>query len=214
MAKGEMRLRSVNIGTATPFKETSARVTGIFKMPVPEALVTAKGVAGDAVCDRKHHGGRDQAIYVYGQPDYDWWSKELGRPLDPGTFGENLTIDGLSSAEIHIGDRFEIGDVVLEVTSPRIPCRTFAARMDDKMFVKSFLAARRPGVYARVLGEGTVRPGDSITHIPFAGEQVLAVEMTETWNRRDLPAETIARYLATPIHHKERERWAKKLSTP
>lgn len=209
-----MRLLSVNLGKPTPFEHTTPGVTGIFKTPVPEARVTALGLEGDAIIDTAHHGGRDQAVYVYGQPDYDWRSKELRRELAPGTFGENLTITDLHSAEIHIGDRFLIGDVTLEVTSPRIPCRTFAARMDDKLFVKRFLAANRPGVYARVLREGTVRPGDSVSHVPFSGEQVLAVEMNATWNRNDLSPETIARYLATPIHHKERDRWAKKLSTP
>jgi MOSC domain-containing protein YiiM len=209
-----MKLVSVNIGKPVPFEHTTPGVTGIFKTPVEEAYIAALGLLGDAIIDVAHHGGLDQAVYLYGQPDYDWWSHELGRTLDPGTFGENLTIDGLSSDQIHIGDRFLIGDVTLEVTSPRIPCRTFAARMGDKMFVKRFLAANRPGLYTRVLSEGTVRPGDSVTHVPFKGEQVLAVEMNQTWNRSDLSAETIARYLATPIHHKERERWAQKLSTP
>jgi len=209
-----MEILSVNIGKPVPFEHTTPGVTGIFKTPVSAPVqVTAKGLAGDAIIDTAHHGGRDQAVYVYFAEDYDWWSDELGRKLDPGTFGENLTIAGMSSQTSQIGDRFSIGDLQLEVTSPRIPCRTFAARMEDKFFVKRFLAADRPGVYCRVLSEGVIEAGARVGFTRFVGDIVLVTEMCHTWNRSDLDDATIARYLATPIHEKERARWQKDLST-
>ena len=204
-----MKLLSVNIGKPVPFEHTTPGVTGIFKKPVAGPVqVTTLGLAGDAIIDTANHGGRDQAVYVYFREDYDWWEGELGRPLDPGTFGENLTIAGMRSANSLVGDLFTIGDVVLEVTSPRIPCRTFAARMEDKFFVKKFLAANRPGLYARVLKEGVITAGAEVHFQPYAGAKVRVVEMVHSYNRSDLTGETIARYLSVPIHEKERARWS------
>src|SRR5215510_9585919 len=102
-----MKLLSVNVGTIRPLYtgEKSGR-TGIFKMPSTSPVrVMADGLEGDAVVDKANHGGPDQALYVYGSTDYDWWSGELGRSLAPGTFGDNLTIEGLESSQLNIGDR-------------------------------------------------------------------------------------------------------------
>lgn len=203
-----LKILSVNVGKAEPFEHTTAKVTGIFKKPQTGPIhVGPYGLAGDAICDLAHHGGLDQAVYLYGQPDYDYWSAEIGRELEPGTFGENLTMANLESAKINLGDRFTLGALVMEVNSPRIPCRTFAARMDDKYFAKKFLAANRPGIYCRVLREGPVRAGDVLAYLPFAGEQVSIVEMNENCNRKDLEPAEVRRYLATPVHHKFREEW-------
>ena len=202
------KILSVNVGKAMPFEHTTPKVTGIFKKPQAGPVqIGPLGLEGDAICDLKHHGGLDQAVYLYGQPDYDFWSAEIGRVLEPGTFGENLTIANLESAKINLGDRFVLGRLVMEVNSPRIPCRTFAARMDDKYFAKKFLAANRPGIYCRVLQEGPVRVGDVLTYAPFEGEQVSIIEMNENWNRKDLEPHEVQRFLATPIHHKFRQEW-------
>ena len=96
---------------------------------------------------------------------------EDARPaIAPGTFGDNLTISGITSADLAIGDRLIAGDVVLEVTAPRIPCGTLAARMDDPGFVKAYRDAARPGAYCRVIKEGEVRAGMDVIHQPYAGE--------------------------------------------
>ncbi len=119
------------------------------------------GLEGDSIVDKKNHGGRDQAVYIYGGADYAWWSRarpDLDHGYQPGTFGENLTISDLESAEYAVGDRLQIGEVVLEVTAPRIPCVTLAARMGDPQFIKAFMAAERPGLYCRVIVEG-IRAG-------------------------------------------------------
>ena len=102
------------------------------------------GLESDTICDTENHGGVDQAVYVYGVPDYDWWAEALAKPLQPGTFGENLTVSDLESAGLQVGDRLEVGTVVLEVTSPRVPCVTLAARMEDPTFVKRFRAGGAP----------------------------------------------------------------------
>ncbi len=202
------KVLSVNVGEPVPFEHTRPKVTGIFKKSQSAPVwISTNGLEGDAICDVEHHGGVDQAVYVYGQPDYDHWSSEIGRILEPGTFGENLTLASFESAAICIGDRLVCGSLVLEVTSPRIPCRTFAARMEDRFFVKKFLEANRPGVYCRVLAEGPVMTGDKFTCVPFTGERIPVVELNDKWNRSDLQPGEMRRYLATPIHEKSRRQY-------
>lgn len=195
-----MQVVSVNIGRAQKW-DTSKRSgkTGIYKMPVAEpAAVTTLGIRGDAVCNKKHHGGPDQAVYVYGAPDYAWWSEKLGHELSPGTFGENLTFSELESASLSIGDRFQVGAVLLEVTAGRIPCATLARRMEDTSFVKQFNEAERPGVYCRVLQEGGIQVGDTVTYQPYSGETITVMELQHNFYRRSDEA-TLRRILAAPI---------------
>src|SRR5512140_333389 len=128
-----MHVLSVNIGEKrTQPKGDGLEITGIFKVPTDaEVQVSALGIPSDVIWDQKNHGGPDQAIYIYGAPDYAWWSAELGRQLEPGTFGENLTLSEFESARYNIGDRLHIGSVILEFSAPRIPCSTLARRMRD-----------------------------------------------------------------------------------
>ncbi|AWN22748.1 MOSC domain-containing protein [Deinococcus irradiatisoli] len=158
-----MQLLSVNTARPHPIASKDG-LTGIFKRPVEHPVhVGVLGLGGDHIQDTRNHGGPDQAVYVFTQPDYDHWAAFLGRPLEPGLFGENLLISALQSADVPIGTRLSIGEVQLEVTAARIPCATLAARMDDPQFVKTFRQQRRPGFYARVLREGEVRAGDTVS---------------------------------------------------
>ena len=196
-----MRLLSINVGIETPIEGAGkSGKTGIFKRGVegPVAL-TPLGLAGDTISDTENHGGVDQAVYVYGAPDYAWWSEEVGRELPPGTFGDNLTVSGLESAECCIGDRFLVGSVILEVTAPRIPCSTLGARMGDRMFVKRFMRAERPGLYCRVVRGGEVRAGDAVEFVRYEGEKVLAIELFRDFFETETPESTLRRHLSVPI---------------
>ncbi|WP_454853153.1 MOSC domain-containing protein [Rhizobium binxianense] len=178
--------------------------TGICKHAVGgPVLIDAEGLVGDAVCNRKHHGGVDQAVYVEGSLTLNWWSRKLGRPLAPGTFGENLVIEGLDNRDVAVGDRFVAGDLVLEATSARIPCATFAARMEDPQFAKRYTAAARPGIYCRVIAGGFAEAGMPVEYRPFGGVRVGMPELMATFGRR-LSDEDRARYLAAPIHYRLR----------
>src|SRR4051812_22096756 len=170
-----MKLISVNLGQ--PRVNAKGRRTGIFKEPAMHPVrIETLGLAGDSVLDKRHHGGPDQAVYLYGQPDYDWWSNQLGEKLSPGTFGDNLTLSDFASAECAVGDRLYLGDVILEFTSPRIPCGTLESRLGRRGFVEQFIAAERPGAYCRVIREGDVTAGDMVTFEPYTrGERVLTV---------------------------------------
>ncbi|MDR3474891.1 MAG: MOSC domain-containing protein [Devosia sp.] len=193
-----MHILSVNLGRPEHIPGHAAP-TGILKRPVEGPVAVGPlGLATDAIMDTKNHGGLDQAVYIYGQPDYDFWSAELGREMPPGLFGENLTIAGLESQKILIGDRFEIGEALFEVTLPRIPCRTFAARMGDSHWVKRFFAVNRPGVYVRVLQPGPVEAGMTARRIPFGGEPVPLIELMHDYKRPS--PERMRWLLKAPIH--------------
>ncbi|MCX2927259.1 MOSC domain-containing protein [Streptomyces sp. NEAU-W12] len=169
-----MKLLSVNLGRpeAVPYTDQPEGVTGIDKRPVDAPVrvaapgpkgVGASGLAGDSVCETRHHGGNDQAVYAMAREDLDEWEGVLGRTLPNGSFGENLTTEGIDLSGARIGERWAIGsEVVLEVTSGRIPCRTFQGHLGEKGWVKRFTRRGAPGAYLRVIRPGEIRAGDPI----------------------------------------------------
>ena len=123
---------SVNVGPARPTEHSDVGFTGIDKRPSSGPVQVAvpgpggSGLAGDVLCDTRFHGGVTQAVYAFAREDLDEWASALGRVLDNGVFGENLTTSGLDVTGAIVGERWRIGSALLEVTAPRIPCRTFA----------------------------------------------------------------------------------------
>jgi MOSC domain-containing protein YiiM len=193
-----MQLVSVNVGKAQPIAAKSGS-SGIYKQPSTAPVqVSALGLAQDAIVDVDNHGGVDQAVYLYSTEDYAWWSETLSETLEPGIFGENLTVSGFESATLSVGDRFIIGDVELEVTAPRLPCITLATRMGDPLFVKKFMQAQRPGVYCRVLREGSVQAGEAVR---FLATEAASVSILEIFNfsARNASVADLERYLQAPV---------------
>jgi len=168
-----MRVLSVNVGRLRPNPWKPVAMTGIDKRPVSgPVMVTepgprgtgAVGLAGDQVCDVRHHGGTDQAVYAYAREDLDHWAASLGSTLANGVFGENLTTAGLDVNGALIGERWRIGSsVVLEVSCPRIPCGTFQGWLARADWIKRFTQAATPGAYLRVVSPGPVSAGDPVT---------------------------------------------------
>ena len=205
-------LQSVNRGKPEPIPAKSS-LTGIFKRPVVGPVeIDAQGLRDDAVIDRKHHGGVDQAIYVYFADDYEWWAGELGETVAPGTFGENLTLSGIKGRAVAVGDRFAVGPVVLEVTSHRTPCMVFAARMGDPRWVKRFHRANRPGAYCRVITSGAVEAGASVTYQPYTGERITVSELMALDGTRELDPDFMRRALTAPVHYKMRADYEDRLA--
>jgi MOSC domain-containing protein YiiM len=204
-------VESVNVGSPeTVVLGTRSVETGIGKIAVERAFVGRLGLAGDTVADQKHHGGPDQAVYLYTRADYAWWEEELGRRLEPGTFGENLTLSDLNR-EARPGDRLRIGPVLLELTAPRVPCAVFAHRMADRGWVKRFRDAERPGAYARVLEEGQVSVGDAIEWIPAGKPHPTLVELFRLFYDRSAPAASLRRAMGAPVAIRERRELEKRL---
>lgn len=210
-----MRLQAINIGLPrTVDIGAGPESTAIFKTSVdgPVTLST-DGLDGDEVGDAKHHGGVDQAVYVYFESDYRHWEALLERSLEPGTFADNLTIadgvQGVSSHDLWVGDRLEVGPVVLEMTAPRIPCGTFARRMGlPASFIDRFRDELRPGVYARVLKPGPVTVGDPV-QLTEGSRTLAIVELVELFGTRP-DRETIERVLAAPVAGRVREDFERK----
>jgi len=138
--------------------------TGIFKFPVKGPMeLGEEDVVGDHVVDRRYHGGFDKACYLFSADVYPWWQKQYpDLDWDYGMFGENLTIEGLDEGEIRIGDTFEIGTAVIQVSQPRQPCFKLGVRFKDQGVLKDFIAQKCPGTYVRVLSPGKVEKGDSL----------------------------------------------------
>ena len=201
-----MKLTSINIGKEqTQQRKDFIETTGIYKMPVNEPVkIKSLGIDGDAICDVKSHGGVDQALYIYGGADYAWWSNELGKEPAPGTFGDNLTISDLESAQFNVGDYLHIGEVTLQVTAPRIPCNTFATRMGDPQWVKKFRAAERPGLYVRIIKEGVIQAGNEVRVEKYAGETISILQMYREHFNKQKSEEFLRRHLTAPISVRER----------
>lgn len=213
-AVDDMRVTSVNVGREETIDHGNRTfATGIRKRPVAGAIyVGSDAIAGDTISDKKHHGGADQVVYAYSQDDYEWWSAQLGKKLVPGTFGDNLTIEGLPT-DMNIGDRLLIGDVLLEATAPRIPCNTLAAQMQDSGFGMAFRKAERPGIYFRVLNEGEVSAGDAVTFIENPAPVVSILELYRlAYDLRPDPAD-LERYLEAPLAERMRASIEEKLSS-
>jgi len=175
-----MKLLSVNVGQPRPSPKTEVKVTGIDKRPVdgpvmvtPAPAKGTVGLAGDRVCDVRHHGGADQAVYAYAREDLDHWAAELGRPLPSGMFGENLTTEGVDVNGAIVGERWQVGsEVILEVSCPRIPCLTFAGWLAEADWIKRFTKAARSGAYLRVIQPGEIRAGDPVAIVQRPDHEV------------------------------------------
>jgi MOSC domain-containing protein YiiM len=156
--------------------------TAIDKRPVVVPVrVESLGLEGDDQYDKRHHGGPDQAVYVYATEDAVRWGEELGYDVHPGQFGENLRTLGLAVTDSVVGERWQVGEPgmgpLLEARSPRVPCATFQAFMNEPHWVKRFTERGDVGTYFRVLQEGFVLAGDEVTvvHRPAHGVTVREV---------------------------------------
>lgn len=155
---------SVNVGGIRQFDyHGRPAVSAIWKSPVT-GRVAARGVnlEGDDQADRSAHGGPDKAVYAYAIEDTRWWEQELGQALEHGQFGENLTTEGVDVTGALVGERWEIGSAVFEVSEPRVPCWRLAVRMEDQLFPRRFIEAGLPGTYLRIIVEGEVGTGDEV----------------------------------------------------
>jgi MOSC domain-containing protein YiiM len=202
-------VQSVNIGPAQPTEHSDVHVTGIDKRPVDGPVEVrapgskrhglGSGVVGDAVCDRRHHGGDDQAVYAYAREDLDAWAAALGRPLHDGGFGENLTTTAIDLTAALIGERWRIGPrLVLEVSLPRIPCRTFAGWLAEHGWIRRFTLAVRPGAYLRVVEPGPVQAGDAIDVVERPAHDVTIGVLFRALTREPLLLERVLAACALP----------------
>jgi ferredoxin-NADP reductase/MOSC domain-containing protein YiiM len=173
-------LRSVNVGKPKDVQWQGKTVfTSVFKDPVTGPRRVGKlNVDGDGQGDLAGHGGEQRAVFVYQLDSYRYWERELGRDdFVHGQFGENFTVEGLSDDEVCIGDRYQIGTAVFEVTQPRVTCYRVGIRMNDPRIPALLVSHHRPGFYFRVLQEGEVQAGDEIVKLAAGPEQLTVAEI-------------------------------------
>lgn len=176
-------LRSLNVGQPREAPWAGIGRTSIDKQPVAGPVeIGPYGPAGDQVSDTKHHGGLDQAVYAFAREDLDWWAGELELEIRDGQFGENLTTVGIDVNEAEIGERWRVGEALLEVSSVRNPCNDFKMWMgrsgyDNTAWVKRFATVGRPGPYLRVVAPGPAQAGDEITVVHEPGHGVTVSTM-------------------------------------
>lgn len=207
MATTAGKVLSVNVGKAREFDYNGRPArSAIWKSPVSGRII-ARGVNldGDDQADRKAHGGPDKAVYAYAIEDTRWWELQLGRSLAYGQFGENLTTEGLDLNDALVGERWEIGSSVLEVSEPRVPCWRLGVRMNDKMFPRHFTEALRPGTYLRIVVEGDIGAGDAIRVIERPDHDLTIRDVFRIYTRDH---DEIERLLAVPQLSASWRRWA------
>jgi len=154
---------SVSLPKDIPYRDGTL-TTGIYKEPIHErVMLHSLSLEGDGQADLNAHGGFYKAVYVYPHEHYTTWAKELERDdFTFGQFGENFTVEGMLETDVNVGDMYRIGEAIVQVTQPRVPCFKLAHKMGIPTFVKTFLQANRSGFYLRVLEEGTVGAEDDI----------------------------------------------------
>ena len=206
-------VRSINIGMPREQEWAGIGLTSIDKHPVDSVFLGRLGPVGDQVSDTRFHGGPDQAVYGYAREDLDWWEEQLGRSIRDGQFGENLTTTGIDVNAAEVGERWQVGEALLEVALVRTPCNDFknwqrVNGYDATAWVKRFTAARRPGPYLRVLGEGEVRVGDPVEVRHRPGHGVTVAEMFTILNleRSRLPELSVIEGLAEKVRRLIEER--------
>jgi len=207
MAAEVVRVLSVNVGAVREFEFNGHPAkSAIWKSPTA-GRTAARGVnlEGDEQADRKAHGGPDKAVYAYAVEDVRWWERELGRSLAYGEFGENLTTEGIEVNDAVVGERWEIGTTVLEISEPRIPCWRLGVRMNDPAFPRRFAAAMRPGAYMRIVVEGMLGAEDEIRVVERPSHSLTVRDISRIYTR---DRDEVERLLTVPKMSESWKTWA------
>jgi len=210
MATETGRVLSVNVGGIRKFDYRGHPAeSAIWKSPV-SGRIAARGVnlEGDRQADREAHGGFDKAVYAYAVEDERWWEREIGRPLSYGEFGENLTTERIAVNDALVGERWQIGTAVFEVSEPRVPCWRLGVRMNDETFPRRFSKAIRPGSYLRIVVEGDVGAGDEISVLGKPDHDLTIRDVFRIYTR---DRHEVARLLEIPQLSESWRGWAEHL---
>ena len=199
---------SVNIGRVRQFDYNGRPAKSAIWKSAVAGRIAARGInlEGDDQADRKAHGGPDKSVYVYAIEDVRWWEEKLGRSLQHGEFGENLTTEGVAVNDALVGERWAIGTAVFEVSEPRIPCWRLGVRMNDQGFVRRFTEALRPGTYLRIILEGAVGAGDEIRILERPDHDMTIRDIFRIYTR---DRGEVERLLAIPRMSESWREWAR-----
>ncbi len=194
-------LVSVNVGMPKDVQWRGKTVhTGIWKTPVDgRVMVRRLNIDGDGQGDLGGHGGEQRAVMVYQSESYDYWARYLDRDdLQPGHFGENFTVSGLSDADVCIGDRYRIGEAEFEVTQPRVTCFRVGMRLDEPDMPNLLVSQHRPGFYFRVITEGHVQAGDQIVRTRRGPHELSVADIDALLYLPDRNADQLSKIVDVP----------------
>ncbi len=203
-------LLSVNVGGIREFDyHGRPALSAIWKSPV-RGRIAVRGVnlEGDDQADREAHGGPDKAVYAYAIEDTRWWEEELGRSLEYGELGENLTTEGIGVTDALVGERWEIGSAVFEVSEPRVPCWRLAVRMEDQLFPRRFTQVGRPGTYLRIVREGDVGARDEVRVVERPDHDLTIGDVFRIYTR---DRDDAGRLLSVPEMSSSWQGWAERV---
>lgn len=210
-----MKVISLNVGSPRVVETPRGGIlTSIFKEPVEgRRQVVPYNIEGDRQADLSVHGGPYKAIYGYSWDHYPYWRKELNEPgLAAGAFGENLTIEGASEEDLHIGDLLGIGTARLRVTQPRMPCYKLNLRFDRADMVKRFWRSRRSGYYFAIETPGDLGAGDDVHLLEAHPLQVSIADVVRMYQGDSNDKDVYQRIVASPLRGSWRqgiqERWS------
>ncbi|QIN78125.1 MOSC domain-containing protein [Rubrobacter marinus] len=194
------RVVSLNVGLPRPLAHGRGEVrSGIFKSPVRGALRFGEaGLEGDGQADTEHHGGADKAVCVYATEHLPYWQRRLGRSLEPGAFGENLSTEGLAETRVRIGDVYRVGTALAQVSQPRIPCFKLGARHGEGKLALWVKETGLTGFYLRCVEPGEVRAGDEILPVESAEHGFTVAEANRVMHGDGRDVAGMERLLATP----------------
>jgi ferredoxin-NADP reductase/MOSC domain-containing protein YiiM len=195
------RLMSVNVGLPQDVAWHGQTVhTAVWKRPVEDSrMVRRLNIDGDGQGDLAGHGGPNRAVFVYQLESYQYWQQQLSRDdFTYGQFGENFTVRGLADDQVCIGDRFQIGDALFEVSQPRVTCYRVGIRMNDARMPALLVSHHRPGFYLRVLREGAVQAGDQIVKVAAGAEAMTVAEIDALLYLPGHPHQQVLRALRIP----------------
>jgi MOSC domain-containing protein YiiM len=208
-----LKLTSINVSQPVEAKYRNKIVsTGIFKKPIKgDVIVQSQGLIGDQQVDLKNHGGEHKAVYAFSEHHYDYWRKVLSQPaLSFGQFGENLTISDLDEATLCIGDQIQIGDCILEITQPRVPCFKLAMALKRDEMPKLFVQYGATGIYFRVLQSASIKAGDNVEVIHHHPKQLTVQTLFKAYFDKSFSNPQAVMALATEIPQLSAE-WRKKV---
>jgi MOSC domain-containing protein YiiM len=209
-----MKIVSTNIANSKTVSWRGRDIkTGIYKKPIDQPIYLGKeDVTGDAVIDRKHHGGEFKACYLFGADYYpDWKSKFPHLNWDWGMFGENLTVEGLDESELHIGAIYTLGTATIQITEPRQPCHKLGIKFGTQLVIKEFIEYGHPGTYVRILEEGEVTKGDTLTLVKENKNAITCKEYNELVNAKKKDTQLLKMAISNDSIQQEKREKLKKL---
>ncbi|CAM3002172.1 MOSC domain-containing protein [Paenibacillus sediminis] len=186
---------AVGLPKKVTYSEGKEMDSAICKEEIEEVFLTVDGFRGDGVADLKHHGGRDRAVCIYPYEHYALWEQEFDVKLPPATFGENLTVTNMLEEDVCIGDVYQCGDAVIQVTQARVPCSTITNRTGFPRLMKRMVQEGFTGYLCRVLQEGTVRKDSEITLLKRHPAQISVMYTNETYFRRPQDVDAMRKIL-------------------